>query len=125
MTNCLADTNIFIAIFNGDRSLKELIKTDRPVISTVVYMELIQGSKNKAEVNKIEKLLKFFEIVHFDEAIATRSIDLIRRYSKSHGLMLADAVIAATCLENNLKLITFNARDFRFIKGLEVEVPKL
>jgi predicted nucleic acid-binding protein len=125
MANCLADTNIFIAIFNGDPFLKELVKTDRPVISTVVYLELIQGSKNNTEVKKIEKLLTFFEIIHFDESIAIRSIDLIRRYSKSHGLMLADAVIAATCLEHSLKLITFNARDFRFIKGLEVEIPRL
>lgn len=125
MASSLADTNIFIAIFNGDRRVKELLKADRPVISTVVYLELIQGSKNKAEVRKIENLLGFFEVLHFDSAIAIRSIELIRQYSKSHGLLLADAVIAATCLENDLKLITFNAKDFRFIKGLEVEVPKL
>lgn len=123
MASSLADTNIFIAIFNGDQSLKELVKTNQPVISTVVYLELIQGSKNKTEVKKIEKLLAFFEVLHFDQPTAIRSIELIRRYSKSHGLLLADAVIAATCLEHNLKLITFNAKDFRFIKGLEVEVP--
>ncbi len=84
---------------------------------------MIQGSKNKAEVNKIEKLLAFFEVLHFNEAVALRSLELIRQYSKSHGLLLADAIIAATCLENNLKLITFNARDFRFIKGLKIDIP--
>jgi len=38
---------------------------------------------------------------------------------------LGDAIIAAACIENNLKLVTFNAKDFRFIKGLEIDVPKL
>lgn len=44
-------------------------------------------------------------------------------YSKSHGLMLADAVIAATCLEHDLQLITLNVKDFRFIKGLTLIGP--
>ncbi|MGD9587502.1 MAG: type II toxin-antitoxin system VapC family toxin [Pyrinomonadaceae bacterium] len=124
MPNSLADTNIFIAVFNGDTFLKEFIGSNRPAISTIVYLELIQGSKNKAEIKKIEKLLSFFETRHFDRPIALRSIELIRTYSKSHGLRLADAVIAATCLENDLKLITFNVKDFRFIKGLKAVTPK-
>jgi predicted nucleic acid-binding protein len=124
MPDSLADTNIFIAIFNGDLYLKDLIISSRPAVSTVVHLELIQGSKNKTEIKKIERLLSFFEAVHFDRSIALRSIELIRKYSKSHGLLLADAVIAATCLENNLKLITFNVRDFRFIKDLRVEAPE-
>jgi predicted nucleic acid-binding protein len=124
MPDSLADTNIFIAIFNDDLYLKDLIISSRPAVSTVVHLELIQGSKNKTEIKKIERLLSFFEAVHFDRSIALRSIELIRKYSKSHGLLLADAVIAATCLENNLKLITFNVRDFRFIKDLRVEAPE-
>ena len=64
-------------------------------------------------------------LVDFDQAVSRRTISLIRDYSKSHGLLFADAVIAATCLENNLKLITLNEKDFRFIDGLELQVPKL
>lgn len=124
MPNSLADTNIFIAVFNGDIFLKEFIRSNRPSISTIVHLELIQGSKNKAEIKKIEKLLSFFDTVHFDRPIALRSIELIRTYSKSRGLRLPDAIIAATCLEIGLKLITFNVKDFRFIKGLEIEAPK-
>lgn len=124
MAGSLADTNVFIAVFKGDRPLGERIRADRPALSTIVYLELIQGSKNKTEVRKIEKLLKFFRVFHFDEAIGRRSIDLIRKYSKSHGLLLADAVIAATCLENELRLVTFNAKHFQFIQGLTIDVPK-
>ncbi len=37
--------------------------------------------------------------------------------------MLPDATIAATCLENDLTLITFNIKDFRFINGLKLLTP--
>ncbi|HZS48600.1 MAG TPA: hypothetical protein VFC63_26250 [Blastocatellia bacterium] len=32
-------------------------------------------------------------------------------------MLLADAVIAATCLVHNLPLLTFNKKDFKFIAG--------
>ena len=37
--------------------------------------------------------------------------------------MLGDATIAATCLENDLTLITYNVKDFRFIKSLKIQKP--
>jgi len=52
-------------------------------------------------------------------SISTRTIDLIRTYSNTHGLLLADALIAATCLENDLTLVTYNVKDFHFIQGLK------
>ncbi len=64
-----------------------------------------------------------FELIHFDKATLQRAIELVRNYSKSHGLMLPDAVIAAGCLENDLTLITFNVKDFRFINGLKIIRP--
>ena len=35
--------------------------------------------------------------------------------------MFGDATIAATCLENDLTLITLNLKDFRFIKDLNIQ----
>jgi predicted nucleic acid-binding protein len=94
-------------------------------IDTTVYVELIQGAKNKAEIALIEKQLKTFPVIYFKEAISRRVIDLIRTYSKSHNLLLGDAIIAATCLEYDLALVTFNIRDFRFIEGLVVTAPEI
>ncbi|MCD9184813.1 MAG: type II toxin-antitoxin system VapC family toxin [Pyrinomonadaceae bacterium] len=123
MTEYLIDTNIFIAILKGDASLKTLIENSSCALDTTVYAELIQGSKNKSEVQKIEKYLTRFDVIHFDHLISHRTLELIRTYSKSHSLMFGDAIIAATCLENDLKLLTYNVKDFRFIKGLKIEKP--
>lgn len=119
----LIDTNIFIAILKGDAKLKSLVESLACAIDTIVYVELIQGSKDKSEVQKIEKYLTRFELIHFDKAISQKTLYLIRTYSKSHNLMLGDATIAATCLENDLTLITYNVKDFRFIKSLKIQKP--
>ena len=123
MTEKLADTNIFVAIFKGDLKLKESVEKSAPAINTIVYLELIQGAKSNGEVREIDKYLTRFDLIHFDRAISSLSIRLVRNYSKSHGLMLPDAVIAATCIENNLSLITFNLKDFTFIDGLSLSEP--
>jgi len=123
MTEYLVDTNIFIAILKGDANLKSFIENLACALDTTVYVELIQGAKNKAEVQKIEKYLTRFDLIHFDKIISRKAIELIRIFSKSHGLMFGDAIIAATCLENNLTLVTYNIEDFRFIKNLKILKP--
>jgi hypothetical protein len=123
MVRYLIDANIFIAVLKGDLKLKSLIESLVCALDSVVYIELIQGAKDKREISKIEKYLNRFQLIHIDESISKKSIGLIRRYSKSHNLMLGDAIIAATCVENDLTLITFNVKDFRFIKGLKILQP--
>jgi len=107
MIEYLIDTNVFIAILKGNAKLKSFIEGLVCALDTTVYAELIQGAKNKAEVRKIERYLTRFELIHFDKAVSRMTIELVRIYSKSHGLMFGDAVIAATCLENDLTLITY------------------
>lgn len=123
MSDYLIDTNIFIAILKGDAKLKSTVENLLCALDTTVYSELIQGSKNKSEVQKIEKYLTRFDLIHFDKSISQTTLELIRNYSKSHNLMFGDAIIAATCLENDLTLLTYNTKDFRFIKELKLQTP--
>jgi predicted nucleic acid-binding protein len=125
MAESIIDANILVAVFRGDAKLAAFVERLDCAIDITIYVELIQGSKNKVEVVRIRRALDQFPLIFLDEDISRRTIDLIATYSKSHGLLLADALIAATCLENNLELITFNSKDFRFIKGLKFRVPKL
>ncbi|HXG86425.1 MAG TPA: type II toxin-antitoxin system VapC family toxin [Pyrinomonadaceae bacterium] len=120
MDEKIADTNIFIQIFRGDADLKNRIESLNAAVSSIVLLELLQGSKDKAELRRIEKYLARFTVFHFDETVSKKAIELVKTYSKSHGLMLADAIIAATCLEKDSELITFNVKDFKFIRGLKL-----
>ncbi len=44
-------------------------------------------------------------------------------YSNSHGLLLGDALIAASALENDLTVLTYNINDFKFIQDLKYLKP--
>ncbi len=47
-------------------------------------------------------------------------VSLLRSYRLSHGLLIADALIAATALALDRPLVTKNQRDFHFIEGIHL-----
>ncbi len=86
-------------------------------------MKIIRGARDKIELNKLRKFLNIFEIIEIDELISYKARYLINNYSLSHNLHIADALIAATCLVKNLKLWTYNKKDFIFIDEIEFFEP--
>jgi predicted nucleic acid-binding protein len=119
----LCDTNIFISWFKGDLETLEKIKLiglENILIPSVTVMELIQGTRNKTESIQLQKKLKGYHIVHFNEATSKLAIELIEQFRLSHGLLIPDAIIAATALAFNLKLFTYNLKDFKFIPGIQI-----
>lgn len=120
MEKVIVDSCIFIDIFRGDSLLANKLKDIIVCINPVIYMELLQGSRNKPELEKIDKILSKFELIIFDEDISKTSIDLIKKYSKSHGLLFPDSMIASTCLEKDIRIFTRNIKDFIFIDGIDI-----
>jgi len=45
---------------------------------------------------------------------------LLREYRLSHGLLIADSLIAATAITIAAPLATKNQQDYKFIKGLQL-----
>lgn len=124
MEKILVDSCIFIDIFRGDQKLYKLVKSLNVVINPIVYMELLQGAKNKQEQIQINNFLNYFDYIPLNEAISSKSIELIKLYSNSHNLLIPDAMIAATSLLNGLPLFTFNLKDFRYIPELTFYNPQ-
>jgi len=92
-------------------------------ISSITQMELFIGCRNKRELTETVKFLKQYEVVHFSRSISEKTVKLIRKYNLSHGLLMADAIIAATVLVSEGQLFSKNASDFVFIKNLNVNRP--
>ena len=63
-----------------------------------------------------------FATLSLSENIGHRALIYIEEYSLSHGLRAGDAIIAATAAENNLTLVSGNAKHFRPIKELKLKV---
>ncbi len=45
---------------------------------------------------------------------------LLREFRSSHGLLIADALIAATAIVEDVPFISKNQRDYRFIDELDL-----
>lgn len=58
-------------------------------------------------------------LLAIDEAVIDKTISI--RQAKKIGL--GDAIIAATALQHNLKLMTHNTKDFIDIEGLQLIDP--
>ena len=124
MALTIVDSDILINVARGEQEaidcLISLEKTSVLAVSVVTQLELIVGCRNKTELNDLEKFFRRFQILKITNQISDLAVDLIKQYFLSHGLLIADGIIAATAIYYNEDFITKNQRDFRFIKGLNL-----
>jgi predicted nucleic acid-binding protein len=120
----IVDTDILIDAGRGvieaiaclqDNELKSSLAT-----SAVTQMELFVSCLNKSELLEVERFLGRFQILPLNEPISDMAVDLLRQYRLSHGLLIPDALIAATALIFDAPFISKNQRDYRFITGLNL-----
>lgn len=123
MSQYLPDTNVFSKIFGNNTLVKQFVESLNAVVDATIYIECIQGSKSNHEKRRIKKYLDNFSLLLITPEISQRAMDLIDTYSNSHGLMLPDALIAASALENDLTIVTYNVGDFQFIQNLKWQKP--
>ncbi len=117
----LLDTDVLIEILKGrEKALQKVRDFDQCAVSAVSAMELIFGAKNKAEVEEIENALSELTFFYITKQISVTALSLMQSYSKSHGLAIPDALIAATAIQEDVRLYTLNVRDFRFISELRL-----
>lgn len=125
-TGGVIDSNILIDAMNGVVDAVAFLREQQETsvqISIVSAMELIAGCRDKTEMAELQK---FFQRCTFLPITATASrvaFQLIESFYLSHGLVLPDALIAATALEHDLTLYTRNMRHFRMIPQLKVSQP--
>jgi predicted nucleic acid-binding protein len=123
MSGYLVDTNVFSKIFKGDSKVKNFVESLDAAVDATIYIECLQGSKSNQEKRFIKNYLINFPVLLITPDISERAVDLIDTYSNSFGLLLPDALIAATALENDLTIVTYNIDDFKFIQGLKYLKP--
>jgi len=120
----IVDTDILIDAGRGDANavayLQRTGQQSALTISVVTQMELIVGCRDKTELHTLEIFLHRFQILKLTGQISDKAVDLLRQYRLSHGLLIADALIAATALEHGEPFVTKNQRDFRYIPSLNL-----
>ena len=123
----LFDTDILIWIQRGNLKAARLVEqAAERCLSAQSYMELLQCAQNKAQHRIIKDFLGDFgfRILPLTENIGHRAMIYVEEYALAAGMRAGDAVIAATAVENNLKLCTSNAKHFKPLRELQVQIFK-
>lgn len=127
----LLDTNIVSELTKMPRSVKVeqsvARNSNHSVLSSITWYELLVGMNRKDEGKGKEMLRYFyynfvakqFEILPYTSIIADVNAKIFADMVKMGKTpQLADSMIAATAIVNNLTLVTRNEKDFEYIAEL-------
>lgn len=88
-----------------------------------VVMELIQGCRNKAEQEKLEKELASYSVTWPAPETCSDALTIYAQYHLSHGIGMLDALIGQMAVALDLPLYTFNVKHYSAIPNLETLQP--
>jgi predicted nucleic acid-binding protein len=116
----LIDTDVLIDFFRGNDNAVAFVKnhSDRIILSSIVVAELFAGVKGSAEQAALEAFVSIFRVIPVNGEIAKAGGLFKSKFGKSHGIGIADAILAATAEAENAELKTLNTRHYPMLKGL-------
>ena len=120
----IIDTDVLVWHLRGNERARELIYKCIPFsISVVTYIELIQGMRDKKELNSLIKQLSKWNvnIIQINQDISTRAMIYVEQYRHSSSMELADALIAATSINSSEILITGNEKHYKHIPNIQLK----
>jgi tRNA(fMet)-specific endonuclease VapC len=127
----LIDSDVLIRAFRGyARTVALLMQfADQPVsVCLVSAGELYEGAFSLPSVPQqlaaLRAFLNQFPVVPLNDAVMVRFAE-IRSFLRRSNLIISDfdIVIAATALEFDLTVVTYNVRHFERIPGLRIYQP--
>lgn len=120
----LFDTDVLIdagrEVSDAIDALEQAAENAPLAISVVTEMELIVGCRNSDELAALDQFLDRFSIIYLRPSISQKAASLLREFRLSHGLLIADALIAATAIVEDVPFVSKNQRDYRFIDPLDL-----
>ena len=120
----LIDTDVLIWYMKGNENAYKSIESSRNFfLSVVTYIELVQGMRNKKELNELRKALLIWnsKIIYISEEISIKAMFFVEQQYLSHSVQLADALIAATAVTYGLPIHTGNDKHFKVLKDVKIK----
>lgn len=111
MADLLVDTDVFVDHLRGAVAFEP--RAHHISYSVITRAELFAAS---SATDAVSRLLAPFRELPVDRAVAERA----GRIRREHRIGIADALIAATTLQNGLGLVTRNGKHFETVRGLRV-----
>ena len=120
----LLDTDILIDYLRGRDEAVSFVKanSDRIILSSIAVAELhagARGGKDDTEQTVLGSFLALFRVVPVSGDIAKIGGLYKRDYGRSHGVGIADAIVAATAMVEDTELKTLNVKHYPMLKNIE------
>ncbi len=118
------DTDVLIWYMKGNEKAYKAIENSKNFfISVVTYMELVQGMRNKNELNNLRSALHVWnsKILYISEEISIKAMFFVEHHYLSHSIQLADALIGATAISYGLPILTGNDKHYKILKGIRIK----
>lgn len=117
MSGVLIDSDILIEILRGRnadvlQAWLDAVSSPEPLFHSPVSSAEIRHGMRESESEVIDRLFSGTACVPIDEEIGKRAGDYLRAFHASHGVELADALIAASASVHQLRLWTRNRKHF-------------
>ena len=116
LADILLDSDVIIAWLRGYQpvagAVLKLLESGHSLLWTPVSIAEIFAGARKSESARLETLFQILETLPISETIGKKAGYYLQRYSKSHGLELGDALIAASACTTNLSLWTINKKHY-------------
>jgi tRNA(fMet)-specific endonuclease VapC len=132
MSRYLLDTDWIIDVLNGQEKAINTILELAPAglaVSIITYGELYEGAAFAREpqpaLSGLRSFLKGKAIIPLTQAIMERFAGIRGNLPRPVRQQIGDLdiLIAATCLEHNLTLLTRNRKHFQQVPGLKLYQP--
>ncbi|CAN5813542.1 hypothetical protein BH24BAC1_BH24BAC1_09080 [soil metagenome] len=122
--NFLIDTNAVIDYLGGKLPPERMtfmndVVNAVPNVSVITKIEVLGYNTEPEAYQLLTDFMQASVVLNLNEAIVNRTIALRKEYK----IKIADSIIAATALVNELVLISRNTADFKKIVGLQVFNP--
>ena len=119
----VVDTDVLIWYMKGNqKAFKAIEMSNHFFISVVTYIELVQGMRNKNELNNLRRALHGWDskILYISEEISVKAMFFVEQHYLSHSIQLADALIGATVIAYGLPILTGNDKHYKILKDMQI-----
>ncbi len=120
----IVDTDVLVWYLKGNENALETIENSGKFeMSVVTYIELVQGMRNKNELDVLRRTLKSWDcnILYITEEISAKAMFFVEQHCLSHSVKLADALIAATADAYGMPILTGNSKHYSVSKGIRIK----
>jgi len=120
----IIDTDVLIWYLKGNEKAYKVIENlNIFFISVVTYMELVQGMRNKKELNNFRKALHIWNVqmLYISEGISAKAMFYVEQHFLSNSIQLTDALIGATAVAYGTPILTANDKHYKILKDLQIK----